>query len=86
MKLNEDQKNILREGKKTEFYKIMKMINDDALVNFSLMLAKVDVRTEVWIKMVEDSQIYVKARQDFLTDIERHTAGQVYSQSIPWTN
>ena len=46
MKLNEDQKNILREGKKTEFYKIMKMINDDALVNFSLMLAKVDVRTE----------------------------------------
>lgn len=83
MKLTEDQKNILREGKKTEFYKIMKMINDDALVNFSLMLATVNPRTEDGIKMIEDSQIYVKARKDFLTDIERHTAGQVYSQSIP---
>lgn len=85
MKLTENEKNILREGKKTEFYQLMKKINDDALVNFSIMLASVNPRTEDWIKMIEDSQIYVKARKDFLTDIERHTAGQVYSQSIPWT-
>jgi len=46
MKLTENEKNILREGKKTEFYQLMKKINDDALVNFSIMLSSVNPRTE----------------------------------------
>ncbi len=73
MKLNQDQKSMLQALVSHPGWKIVKMIEEDESVKLGKSLLNADLTNEKAISILKDSQVYNKARRDFVNDIEKHS-------------
>lgn len=81
MKLNSDQKEELRALKNHSWFKILELIEKEAKNDLWELLLKADLTKEDQLEVLKKNQLYMKAREDFLQNIDRHLQ-ESYSPSF----
>lgn len=72
MKLSKDQKEELRALKNHPWFKILELIEKEAKNDLWELLLKADLTKEDQLEVLKKNQLYMKAREDFLQNIDRH--------------
>jgi hypothetical protein len=82
MQLTKDQKEYLQSLKVHPWFKVLEMIEQDALSElWKYVLLNSDLSNEEHLKVLKTNQIYCKARKDFLQNIENHLT-EIYSPDL----
>ena len=81
MILTTDQLESLKQIKKHPWYKVLELIEETASNNLWNLLLEADLTKEENLKIVKDNQLYIKARRDFLQNIEKHLK-EIYTPSL----
>ena len=74
MTLNKDQKEQLKSLTEHPGFKVWELIEEDARNRLWQRILSADLSNENELKLIQENQIYVKARQDFFVNIKTSTA------------
>ena len=72
MKLDKDQKEDLKSLKNHPWFKVLELIEKQAKNDLWELLLKADLTKDDQLEVLKKNQLYMKAREDFLQNIDRH--------------
>ena len=81
MKLTKHQKEVLEAFKKSEAFSILKDIEAEQFNKLGQVLLSEDIDDPKVVEKIKTNKIYIKARQDFLSNVNKHCKG-VYEPKI----
>jgi len=81
MKITKEEKELLKELKNHPWFKILEKIEDEAINNLWKFLLNSDLNNEKDIEVIKKNQIYVKARRDFMKNIDNHLK-EIYTPNV----
>lgn len=73
MKLTEEQKGALKALKNSYGWEVLKMVEEEAMVKLAKQLYESDLDNDKHVETIKKNQIYMKARRDFMANVESHT-------------
>lgn len=85
MKLSQDQKDALKQLKKTEWWKVLLEIEKEANDELYSRLSTFDVDNEKDRLVIKKWQEYSRARNDFFQNTEKHIR-DIFEHKIPWVD
>jgi len=81
MKLTKDQKRSLEQLKNHEGYKVLELIEKEAREDLWAFLLTSDLNNKEDLEIIQKNQLYVKARKDFLENINTHVQ-EIYTPEV----
>lgn len=80
IKLTTEEKDILRAFTKSDAFRILKKVEDDAMKELSGTLMIGDLSDPEVLEIIKKNQIYMNARRDFFSNTEKHVSDIVMPQ------
>ncbi len=72
MELSTEERNVLKAFREHAWFNILEKINQCALNDLTKMLMVADLNDQESLAIIQKNQLYLKARSDFLYDIDSH--------------
>jgi hypothetical protein len=79
--MTKDQIDLIKSLTNHPWWTIIKQLEQEAMNKLWQSMLKVDLNNEEHLKVLRENQIYVKARKDFLENIEKQTL-DIYENEI----
>jgi len=79
--MTQEQKELIQSLVKHPWWTIIKNIEQGSMNKLGQTMLQVDLSNEAHLKTLRENQIYVKARKDFMENIEKQTM-EIYENEI----